>query len=1196
MLKATLLASALGLIPQSGAATFTNNFNAGLPAGTAVHGSTVVESTGGVDNSGVLKITKAVNSQSGAFIIEDIDGGATIYGFDAAFKVRIGGGSATPADGFSFVFAPDIPDGAFSEEGIGGGITIAFDIYDNGGGEAPAIDVKVGGQVVSSTRLTIPQISTGNTFEPARVTLSPAGLLTLSYKGQALLTNFPLPGYQGISGRFAFGGRTGGLNANQWIDDLQITTFLTPQTGFTVQPRSLTVRAGATANISAGIANPDGVTFQWFKNNVPIVGATSATLSLPGVTTADSGAKYKLVATGPNNIATSEEATLTVVDIPLPAVPKVSLNFDDATVPADAVVTGSAFIDTTGGVGGTGVLKLTVNENGQAGTFQLSDRDGGLPVFGFTAQFDARVGGGSDVPADGFSFSLGSDIPETLPGDLEEGVGSGLRVTFDVYDNGGGEAPSVDIKYAGQVVASKKLPISAIRTGDGFVPVVIRMETDGSLDVVYNGEVIHNNVLVPGFSSLTGAKLVLAARTGGLNENFWFDNLKLDTTLTPSNLRITTQPTTTQVLVGGGATFTAAVNDATGVTFQWLRNGVAINGETSATLTLPAVTLADAGASYQLRATKGNVSVTSEAAVLNVVNLTAPTAPTISLDFNAGVTPAGTTASGNAMVDASGGVGDSGVMKITLNENGQSGAFVIDPLLSGGELSGFTAAFDVMIGGGSAVPADGFSFNFGQGLQTTPLGGAEEGTGNGLIIAFDTYDNGGGEAPSIDVKWRGAVIASTKMSIADITTGDGFRKVLVRLSADGKVDLAYGNRVLYSGLQLPNYQFTSNGRFGFYARTGGLNANHWVDNVQIQAVKSALPLRIAAEPQSVSAIAGQQAQFSVALSDPVGATYQWFRNGAPITGATSASFTTAATTAADNNAVFHVVATGPGGVVTSANATLKVVPAITVQNPILSANFDDGSTPATAVVAGTAMVDAGVVKLTEAVNGVTGSLNIGDLNGGQTVSAFTAKFSLRIGGGTSTPADGFSFVWANDLDVNAAYGEDGSGTGLIVSFDTYDNVGGEAPAIDIRWGGSEVVSRKLPISAIQTGDAFADVIIRLESDGTLDVHYKNQVIHDNVQLPGFEPQAGANFGFGARTGGLNDNHWIDNVQIATTVGAAAPRISAIRTGANGITIEWNGAATLQASDNAATGYTDVGTTSPFNTQATGRMRFFRLRR
>jgi hypothetical protein len=87
---------------------------------------------------------------------------------------------------------------------------------------------------------------------------------------------------------------------------------------------------------------------------------------------------------------------------------------------------------------------------------------------------------------------------------------------------------------------------------------------------------------------------------------------------------------------------------------------------------------------------------------------------------------------------------------------------------------------------------------------------------------------------------------------------------------------------------------------------------------------------------------------------------------------------------------------------------------------------------------------------------------------------------VRVGGGTSVPADGFSFVWASDLQ-DGTFGEDGAGSGLVVSFDIYDNGNSEVPAIDVRFGSMDVASTKVPITFLETGDNFVDVIIRLES-------------------------------------------------------------------------------------------------------------------
>jgi hypothetical protein len=80
---------------------------------------------------------------------------------------------------------------------------------------------------------------------------------------------------------------------------------------------------------------------------------------------------------------------------------------------------------------------------------------------------------------------------------------------------------------------------------------------------------------------------------------------------------------------------------------------------------------------------------------------------------------------------------------------------------------------------------------------------------------------------------------------------------------------------------------------------------------------------ITTQPASQTVKAGQTATFSVvATGAPL--TYQWQKNGTAISGASSASYATAATTQTDNGAQFTVVVSNSLGSATSAAATLTV--------------------------------------------------------------------------------------------------------------------------------------------------------------------------------------------------------------------------------------------------------------------------------
>ncbi len=90
------------------------------------------------------------------------------------------------------------------------------------------------------------------------------------------------------------------------------------------------------------------------------------------------------------------------------------------------------------------------------------------------------------------------------------------------------------------------------------------------------------------------------------------------------------------------------------------------------------------------------------------------------------------------------------------------------------------------------------------------------------------------------------------------------------------------------------------------------------------------------QPGSVTVTAGQAATFSVSASGTAPLSYQWRKNTANISGATAASYTTPATSAADNGAKFDVVVSNSVSSVTSSQATLTVnstpvAPTITTQ-------------------------------------------------------------------------------------------------------------------------------------------------------------------------------------------------------------------------------------------------------------------------
>ncbi len=203
-----------------------------------------------------------------------------------------------------------------------------------------------------------------------------------------------------------------------------------------------------------------------------------------------------------------------------------------------------------------------------------------------------------------------------------------------------------------------------------------------------------------------------------------------------------------------------------------------------------------------------------------------------------------------------------GVLKLTLNVNNMNGSFYgpVVPV----PLESYDISFKLLIGGGSDNPADGMSLNVANNLPTPPnRSGSEEGMGSGLTLSFDIHDNGGvvpQEAPSIDLKYQGQLLSGFLASVAQSTdpAQDIFIPVTVSVSADGLATVTYDGTNVFENVPLPNYRWQSGLQLGLVARTGGLNANQFVDDLQLSAV----PYDPAGPER------GQTAQFIVSNDNP----------------------------------------------------------------------------------------------------------------------------------------------------------------------------------------------------------------------------------------------------------------------------------------------------------------------------------------
>ena len=193
---------------------------------------------------------------------------------------------------------------------------------------------------------------------------------------------------------------------------------------------------------------------------------------------------------------------------------------------------------------------------------------------------------------------------------------------------------------------------------------------------------------------------------------------------------------------------------------------------------------------------------------------------------------------------------------------------------------------------------------------------------------------------------------------------------------------------------------------------------------------------------------------------------------------------------------------------------------------------------------------SGYISLTQSAGSETGTFIVDSLPPDQLVGTLRVDFQVRIIQGTLPPADGISFNFGPNL-LNASIGEGGVGTGLSVTFDTFDNGDSDsAPAIEVVYdgqvkGGATFAGRARaadwplatdsqgnPLS-LQTGVIFVPVSITLDQDGNVSVWWDGNLVLSDIPTD-YKPVGGWRIGFGARTGASYEEHDIDNLEISGT--------------------------------------------------------------
>lgn len=196
-----------------------------------------------------------------------------------------------------------------------------------------------------------------------------------------------------------------------------------------------------------------------------------------------------------------------------------------------------------------------------------------------------------------------------------------------------------------------------------------------------------------------------------------------------------------------------------------------------------------------------------------------------------------------------------------------------------------------------------------------------------------------------------------------------------------------------------------------------------------------------------------------------------------------------------------------------------------------ASTWNTGTESRATLVGDAAAVNAKVV-LTSNAGSEFGRVVIDDLDPGRAVDSFHGCTDLFIGNGTG--ADGFSFNFG-DPDSIASDAE-GVTNGLAVSLDTYDNGGGDiAGQIAVYYDGAPVIQGAS--KNLRTGN-FVSLCVVVRSNGEIKIWHDGEGIIGNIGS--WTPVAGRRFILAASTGGLADEHTIEDTSIVTHVSGVLP--------------------------------------------------------
>jgi uncharacterized repeat protein (TIGR01451 family) len=564
-------------------------------------------------------------------------------------------------------------------------------------------------------------------------------------------------------------------------------------------------------------------------------------------------------------------------------------------------------------------------------------------TFSVTATGDAPLGyqwrrdGISIDGATGSSYVLAS----TSVGDsgaefdviVTNGVGSATSAAAVLTVNAPPQPPSITTPPADATVTAPDGATFSV-TAAGDPPLGYQWWRNG---MVIGGATGPSYTLTPTNVADSGSQFFVVVSNGGGSVTSPAATLTVNPGPVPPS--ITAQPANATVTAPDGATFTVGAAGDLPLSYQWRRDETPIGGATGPSYVLASTSVADNGAEFDVVVTNGAGSVTSAKATLTVnaapslpnivtqpsdVTVTAPTAATFTVVATGGgpVDPF-VVASASNTVSGPGAAGVSVTHGFTLANGDILYAFVFsadDPgswgSTSGGTWSKLAEASDS--GGADRIGAVLRRVVTNAAAEPASYTFVNPGGSNVKMAVMIVQVRGGDTTTPEDATTTSSIAQNDftpdNADSATSTTGALLLAVHFAVNSNGFLDTKAAGAP--AGFTL----------IGSTLGTAG-SGNDIFGEAAFRAETTAGAQVIGAWTGAPNDSTAEYITFAVAVKPGAGGApldYQWWRDGAPIAGATSSSYTIPSTSLADSGAQFEVVVTNEAGSVTSATATLTV--------------------------------------------------------------------------------------------------------------------------------------------------------------------------------------------------------------------------------------------------------------------------------